>query len=507
MWHTYISAATTDEAIQALAEHGAQARLVAGATDLMLELERGVRKGVTVLIDITRIPGLNQITRAEDGTLHLGPLVTHNDCAANKLIRDRAYPLARACWEVGAPQIRNRGTVAGNLITASPANDTITPLMGLDATVTLQSVRGTRQIKLQDFYTGVRKTVLQPDEMLVDISFMEMSNIQRGTFVKLALRRAQAISVINVAIILSLDSDTVAKAAITLGAVAPTIIHAPEAELYLADKSLSDEVIAEAARLTMAAAKPIDDIRASAAYRREMVRVVTARGLRSLRESSEQNGMPSDPITLGGGSRHKLPSDPVTLGSATPRETLNPFAGATHVEGDDIHTIINGKEMTLRGGNHKSLLRLLRENALLTGTKEGCAEGECGACTVFLDGKAVMACMVPAPRAQGAEIVTVEGLAALESGGLPLEEQEQAPELQKLHPVQQAFIEDGAVQCGYCTPGFIMAAAKLLEERPKPTRNEIEQALTGNLCRCTGYYKIVKAIERASRLATGELHG
>ncbi|NWG33095.1 MAG: FAD binding domain-containing protein [Chloroflexi bacterium] len=462
MWHTYINATTIDETLAVLAQQGEGARIVAGGTDLILELERGVRKGISTLIDVTRIPRLDQITLDEDGIIHLGALVTHNQCVASKLIRERAAPLARAAWEVGAPQIRNRGTVAGNLITASPANDTITPLMALGASVTLASTSGTRIIPFKDFYTGVRKTVMRPDEMLLEISFPAMKPTQRGTFVKLALRRAQAISVVNVAVVLDLEADTVKSASITLGAVAPTIIHAPEAEAWLAGKALTDEVIEEAARLTMEASRPIDDIRGSAAYRREMVRVCTRRGLRSLREGETQAQVPEDAVLLWG---HPLEVE----------RQRSEFPTSS------IETTVNGRKYTVNSGHDKTLLRFLREDLGLTGTKEGCAEGECGACTVFLDGKAVMACLVPAPRAHGAEIVTVEGLA--QEGNL--------------HPVQEVFVLDGAVQCGYCTPGFVMSAVKLLEEKQNPSRGEIEQAITGNLCRCTGYYKIVQAIEHA----------
>src|SRR5688572_31569598 len=181
MWHEYINATTVDEVLQTMKDQGARARIVAGGTDLILEIERGVRKGIETLIDVTRIPGLDQITIDEDEIIHLGPLVTHNHCVASKLIRERAYPLARAAWEVGAPQIRNRGTISVNLITASPGNDTITPLVALDASVTLQSTNGTRTISLKDFYQGVRKTMMQPDEMMVDISFPAMKMTSRGT--------------------------------------------------------------------------------------------------------------------------------------------------------------------------------------------------------------------------------------------------------------------------------------------------------------------------------------
>lgn len=469
MWADYYSVTSITEALELLAQYREKARIIAGATDLLIELERGQRAGVEVLIDISRIPGLSDIT-LQDDVIHLGPLVTHNQVVASDLIVERGLPLAQAAWEVGAPQIRNRATVAGNLITASPANDTISPLMALSGRVRLASVHGERDIPLAEFYTGLRKTVMQPDEVLVDISFPVMTNLQRGIFLKLGLRRAQAISVVNVAIVLEIDQERINKAVITLGSVAPMVIRVPEAEQSLIGESLTPNMIRNAAHLASVVPKPIDDVRGTAAYRTEMIKVLVSRGLSALASNTHRMSYPQSPAMLWGNSARYV-SRPLT-------KPLN------HTHKQPIETVINGTPKVIRTGQNKTLLRFLREDVGLTGTKEGCAEGECGACTIFLDNMAVMACMVPAPRAHGAEIVTIEGLA--QNGNL--------------HPIQEAFVNQGAVQCGYCTPGFLMAGAKLLEEHPHPTQDQIVQSISGNLCRCTGYYKIIEAFKEAGHL-------
>lgn len=475
MWEKFFTAISIDHALDLLAQYGSDARLINGGTDLMLELERKVRTP-RVVIDVSRVPGLDAI-RLDNGVFRLGASVTHNQVVGDARLVAHAYPLVRACWHVGAPQIRNRGTVAGNIITASPANDTLPPLWALGAWVRLQSkARGPREIALEEFIRGVRHTALEPDEMLTEISFPALKENECGTFLKLGLRRAQAIAVVNVAVVLGFASSAVngrqsavESAWITLGSVAPTIVVAREAQQFLSGKILDDETIAHAAHLAMKAARPIDDIRGPADYRREMVRVLVARALRQLRAGTEREDFPSQPVMLWGKTNGRFKT---------------PWAASGGQPSDAIETVVNGRRYIVRGASDKSLLRMLREDIGLQGTKEGCTEGECGACTVWLDGIAVMSCLVPAPRAHGAEIVTIEGLARGE----------------ELHPVQRAFIETGAVQCGYCTPGFVMSGVSLLEEKPQPTRAEIQHAFTGNLCRCTGYYKIIAAIEQASMM-------
>ena len=450
MVEAFLRPTSLAEALEALADAGSGTRIVAGGTDLMVELGRG-QAPASRLIDLTALEDELRFVAAGPGRLTFGALVTHNDVLASPAFRKAALPLVLACAEVGAPQIRARGTVAGNVVTASPANDTITALVAMDAEIDLAHRTGRRRLGIEEFCTGFRTTALRPGELIRALSVRSLGANRRGIFLKLGLRRAQAISVVNVAVVLGFDGATVREARIALGCVGPTIVRA---------RPLDRAGVLVAAAAAARAIAPIDDIRSSAEYRRSAIAALVERALERIADGTESRDLPADPVLLETPHRH---------------EAVEPFSGT-------VVTAINGREARLQNVAHLSLLDALRDRAGLTGAKEGCAEGECGACTVWLDGRAVMSCLVPAPQAHGAAITTIEGLASED----------------RLHALQEAFIERGAVQCGFCIPGMIMAGAKLLDERGEPDRNEIRTAISGNICRCTGYAKIVEAIEAAA---------
>ena len=501
----YVAPASLSEAADLLSSHGARARLIAGGTDLMLELSRGARSGVELLVDISGVAGLDQISY-EGSRVTLGPLVTHADVIASAPMLTAGLPLAQACLEVGSPPLRNRATVVGNIVTASPANDTISALVALGAEVTMASVRGERTVPVTEFVSGFRQTVLEADEIVTAVAFDALDganrpNRRRGVFVKLGLRRAQAISVVHAAVVVELRGLDIVDLVVALGSVAPTIITVPEAAELARGRALNAAAadIADAARR---AAMPIDDIRGSAEYRSHAVGVVVVRAIEALAGGTEADRWSHElPRLVTQPERGRAvisvrehaepctaaPGIPTSDDAVTTTASEHPppvwSSAALAGPGDPVTATVNGSVRRAGGAAGKTLMDWLRDDLGLTGTKEGCAEGECGACTVHLDGAAVFSCLVPAARAQGATITTVEGVAS-PSG--------------ELHPFQQAMVDTGGAQCGFCTPGFVMSAAALLDEIPEPTSEQITVGLSGNLCRCTGYCSIIEAVRTAS---------
>ena len=465
MWKQYYTVSSIDDALDILDSEKEKAKIIAGGTDLILEIRNDQHQHVKTLIDITRIKDQDKVW-IDDGYVNIGPLVTHNQCIVSNELIKFGFPLVRAAYSVGVPQIRNIGTVIGNLVTASPANDTITPLVAMDAEIIIRSKRKEYKVKLIDFFTGVKKTVMASNEMVVGLRFPKMKSNQKGAFIKYLLRETNAISVANVCTILTIDGSDIRDANVTLGAVAPTIIHSHKAETFLTGKVLSQKNIERSAQLAGQDALPIDDIRSSEKYRSHLIPVLIRRALLSIKD----------------GSWNKFDFPPVLLWGKKTKFTTPIERSIKHDKKTPIEITINGINQKINNGQNGTLLALIRDRARLTGTKEGCGEGECGACTLHLNGLPILSCLVPAPKAHDSVVTTIEGLA----------------EDNKLHPIQEAFVEAGAVQCGYCTPGFIMSAVKLLEEKPHPTEMDIRQGLSGNLCRCTGYYIIIEAVEKAS---------
>lgn len=472
MVETYCQVSHIDEALQLLDEHKDRVKIIAGATDLWLEQKAGIHKDINYFVDISRIKGLDSIYLAGNDTIHLGPLVTHSHCVRSELIRQSATCLYEACFSVGSPQIRNRGTVAGNIFTASPANDTISALMALDATIVVKSLQGIREIPITELYTGVRKHTISKNEIIIDIWFTKLDSKKSFSFfIKQGLRKAQAISLMNISVVCILStSENIEDFRIAYGSIAPTVVRARSAEAYAKGTEINKLDLDLLATKAVEGISPITDLRSTADYRKRMAEILLKRELERAIKTRNIRQKEHKEVTLWGKEQ----------------STFRPISKSIITkESSKIKFTLNGRITEINWIPGRTLLDVIRDQSGNKGSKEGCGEGECGACTIFMDGIAVLACLIPGQRAEGTTIETIEYL----SNG------------NEISKMQKAFVEENAIQCGFCTPGFIMSATKLLEEIPDPIEEEIKTAISGNLCRCTGYYKILKAIERAAEMS------
>ncbi len=366
------------------------------------------------ILNLNEVAELRGWSRA-NGTLRLGAGLTYTEAMASPLA-ELLPALAEASRTVGSPQIRNRGTIGGNLGTASPAGDALPPLLVAGADVVVASVRGERVVALEEFVVGVKRNALAEDELIAGV-VVPVRDDARETFMKVGPRNAMVIAVVS----LALRADERAMCRVRLG-------------------------------------RACADRRARPCRRRRVLPDARRGGGAPDRRRARFRGVPS---------ARAARADEACFGSL-------PLV--------KLELTVNGEAREADVWEGESLLFALRERLGLPGSKNACEQGECGSCSVLLDGTLVCACLVLAAQAHGHDVVTVEGLS--ENG--------------ELHRVQEAFVEAGAVQCGFCTPGLVVATADLLAHNPRPSDDEIREALSGNLCRCTGYAKIFDAVHLAA---------
>ena len=273
----YIAAHSIAEAVALLSENSPNALPIAGGTYLLVRMKQGLATP-KMLVDIAGIPEFRGIALTEKG-LRIGAMTTHAEIAASPLIRQHAPAVAASSASVGAIQTRNLGTIGGNLVACVPSNDSAPSLLVLDALVTVAGKDGQRQISLEELFAAPHCSSLGPDELLVEILVPAAQLGKPSCFAKIGRRRALTLALVNAAASVEVDGakDRLVRVRLALGAVAPTPIRARKAEAFLAGKPVRGECLAEAAQIAAGEAAPIDDFRATAKYRRDLIMVLTRR--------------------------------------------------------------------------------------------------------------------------------------------------------------------------------------------------------------------------------------
>ena len=274
---------TIEEACSLLSKHKGKAKVIAGGTDLLPAM-RNREVTPAYIINVRSIPNLDYIRYTDAEGLKIGALATLYDIESSPIIREKFPMVADAASKIGTPQVRNMGTIGGNLCNAAPSADTAPPLIGLEAKAKINGPNGERVIALEEFFIGPGENALQADEILTEIQIPNPPPHTRGVYLKLPARTMVDLAVAGVAVVVTLDDKerSIVDAKIVLGAVAPTPVRARQAEDIIRGKAISRELIEKAAEAAAGEAKPISDLRGSASYRKEMVNTLTKRAIRQV---------------------------------------------------------------------------------------------------------------------------------------------------------------------------------------------------------------------------------
>jgi len=453
---------TVSEAAGELRRLGDGAKLYAGGAELVLLMRHGLVEP-EYLIDVKGIAELNRIEEKGNALL-IGAAATHHRIERDALVREHLPAFAYAESQVANVRVRAQGTLGGNLCFNDPHSDPGTALLIHEAKVTVANGSASRRIALEDFLGEMYATALEPDELLVNVDAPRLP--QRWSSAYLRVHRYQR-PTLGVAAAAKFANGRIEEARLAVGCVSPkpTRLRDLERELSGADFRTAKEIIQARKDYLRELLQPVDDQLGSAAYKLYMTQVLLGR---ALDDAAENKGI-----------GYQVPASRQEYRGSLSRVEIR--KAETRVS---ISLTVNGQAWEGEVPVEETLLECLRQRLELNGTKRSCESEVCGACTVIVDGLPVSACSYLAFEADGKSVTTVEGLAQGE----------------QLDPLQAGFIRHMGAQCGYCTPGQLMAAKALLLENPSPNRDEIAEWLRGNICRCGAYLGIETAIREAAGL-------
>ena len=466
-------ARSVDHAIRLLQEHP-QAQIIAGGSDVLVQMREGKRAGAE-LVSIYGLDELRGVSMEEDGTIRIGPLTSFSHITRDPLIRKYIGVLGEAVDMVGGPQIRNIGTIGGNTCNGVTSADSASTLFAWDAVIELTGPEGVRRIPIQDFYIRAGKVDLRPAELQTGILIRRESyEGYQGHYIKYAMRNAMDIATLGCSVNVKLSDDrkTFTDIRIAYGVAGPVPMRAVHAEAAGKGLPVTEDSIEKISSTVLEDVTPRDSWRASKAFREHISKVLCKRALEEAVKRAES------------GTEQEIErEEKADIRAGVSADAEKSFSGESG-RYKLIRCRINGVDREAVVDVRASLTDMLRNDYSLTSVKKGCEVGECGACNVIIDGECYNSCIYLAVWADGKEIRTLEGLMGPNG---------------ELSDIQQAFIDEAAVQCGFCTPGVIMSAVEILERGKEYTRDELRKMLSGHLCRCTGYENILNAVEKTMR--------